>query len=307
MLKSLILVLFCLTNITIAIPINDDRIVFQDEDSGDFQNEILVGNNKDNFRLDPTLSVQKELENGKLFQGDIILHGDQKDLVMSHMNFSEAEENLPTRTGIIGEQYRWPKNDYGLVELAYVIDPSSGYSSNQREVIRHAMYILEYYTCVRFVERTHQEDYVRIFSGDGCYSHLGKIGGKQDVSLRKNGCMGKGTIMHEFIHALGYDHMHSHADRDKHVKIMFQNIKQDAISNFDKVSPRLFSNFGTTYDVFSVMHYDSKAFSKNGKETIAPRNLRFSKIIGQREGLSRGDITRVNNMYECPPFDFNRL
>lgn len=101
--------------------------------------------------------------------------------------------------------------------------------------------------------------------------------------------------------------MHSHADRDKHVTIMLRNIKQDAISNFDKVSPRLFSNFGTTYDVFSVMHYDGKAFSKNGKETIVPKNLRFAKVIGQREGLSRGDIMRVNNMYECPAFDFTRL
>lgn len=98
--------------------------------------------------------------------------------------------------------------------------------------------------------------------------------------------------------------MHSHAGRDKFVEIKFRNIKEDTISNFDKVDPSLFSNFGTEYDLFSVMHYDSKAFSKNGQETIVPRNRRFAKVIGQREGLSEGDIQRINNMYECSPFQF---
>jgi Astacin (Peptidase family M12A) len=33
---------------------------------------------------------------------------------------------------------------------------------------------------------------------------MGKIGGQQDLSLQKNGCFSRGTIIHEFIHALGY-------------------------------------------------------------------------------------------------------
>lgn len=99
--------------------------------------------------------------------------------------------------------------------------------------------------------------------------------------------------------ALGYDHMHSHADRNKFVDIKWGNIDKDAISNFDTVDPRKFSNFGTTYDLYSVMHYDKTAFSKNGQETIVPRNRRYRNIIGQRIGLSRGDAKRVNNMYKC--------
>lgn len=101
--------------------------------------------------------------------------------------------------------------------------------------------------------------------------------------------------------------MHSHAGRDQHVQIMFRNVKEDAKSNFDKVDPKLFSNFGTDYDLFSVMHYDTKAFSKNGKETIVPKNRRFAKVVGQREGLSKGDIQRINNMYECSPFQFGGI
>lgn len=109
------------------MPVNDDRIVFQDDDISEFRNRIFSGDNKNNFRRDFNEKIQKELENGEFFQGDIILHGDQMDLVMSHKNFTENEDNIPTRTGLINEQYRWPKNNLGQAVIPYVIDPSSGY------------------------------------------------------------------------------------------------------------------------------------------------------------------------------------
>lgn len=93
--------------------------------------------------------------------------------------------------------------------------------------------------------------------------------------------------------------MHSHSQRDKYVEILYRNVKPETNVNFEKVSPRVFSNFGTDYDLWSVMHYHSTAFSKNGQDTIVPRNRRFSKVMGQREGLSKGDAQRINNMYEC--------
>lgn len=159
---------------------------------------------------------------------------------------------------------------------------------------------IEKYTCVRFRERTKQEDYVYIFAGVGCWSHMGKIGSRQDMSLQKNGCFGRGTVIHELIHVLGYDHMHSHTDRDRFIDIMWGNIKQNAVSNFDKVDPKKFGNFNTTYDLYSIMHYDKTAFTKNNKSTILPRNRRYKNVIGQRVGLSVGDKQRINNMYKCP-------
>lgn len=47
------------------------------------------------------------------------------------------------------------------------------------------------------------------------------------------------------------------------------------------------------------MHYNPKAFSKNGKETIVAKDATFNGKIGQRRGLSRGDAERINNMYGC--------
>ena len=93
--------------------------------------------------------------------------------------------------------------------------------------------------------------------------------------------------------------MHSHADRDNFIEIKWDNVQKDTISNFDKVDPKQFGNFNTTYDFYSVMHYDKTAFSMNGKDTIVPKNPRYKTVIGQRVGLSVGDAKRINNMYNC--------
>jgi hypothetical protein len=49
------------------------------------------------------------------------------------------------------------------------------------------------------------------------------------------------------------------------------------------------------YDYGSIMHYPRWAFSKNGQDTIVPTNPNAQ--IGQRDGLSPGDIAAVRAMY----------
>ena len=93
--------------------------------------------------------------------------------------------------------------------------------------------------------------------------------------------------------------MHNHADRDRFVEIKWRNIQNESISNFEKVDRRKYGNFNTKYDFHSVMHYQRKAFSKNGYDTIVPRNSFNADIIGQRKYLSINDAERINNMYNC--------
>jgi Astacin (Peptidase family M12A) len=61
---------------------------------------------------------------------------------------------------------------------------------------------IENQTCVRFVPRTTEADYILIVKEKGCWSSLGRIGGAQKVTLG-NGCIYKYIILHELIHALG--------------------------------------------------------------------------------------------------------
>lgn len=113
--------------------------------------------------------------------------------------------------------------------------------------------------------------------------------------------MARGTIQHEIIHALGYDHMINHKDRDKHINIDFRNILSQYQHNFKKVKGATHSDFGTPYDYYSLMHYDAYAFATDkSRPTITAKDEKFSKIMGQRRGLSYGDILRINRMYDCP-------
>lgn len=131
---------------------------------------------------------------------------------------------------------------------------------------------------------------------------MGYVGGRQTLNLQDNpigeGCFRLATIMHEFIHALGFYHMQSSHDRDDFVTVMWNNITPGKEHNFNKYDSKTVTDFGIEYDYNSVMHYSTNGFSKNGKATIIPKDPNAS--IGQRITMSRRDIEKLNRMYNCP-------
>lgn len=52
---------------------------------------------------------------------------------------------------------------------------------NYEELFFQAKNALEKNTCIRLVDRTSEEDFIEIVGQDGCWSYLGKRGGKQQV------------------------------------------------------------------------------------------------------------------------------
>ncbi|XP_070493994.1 hatching enzyme 1.2-like [Chironomus tepperi] len=288
-----------------SVPIDDGRIIFRDDNNEDAEvvnsqqvnlqrllddeNLLKSDNLTTEFLIDE--DAKDVLENGEFYQGDIVLMEDQLDMLKA------TDDEFGTRTGILSQYYRWPKNRLGKVIVPYAF--SNQYSLKDRAKILLGMRDIKKYTCVEFKPHSNEADYIYIYSGDGCSSNLGKVGGQQAVSLHRQGCLSRGTVIHELIHVLGYDHMHSHSDRDQYVQIIWNNINKKLYNNFEKVNPNRFSNFGTPYDYYSVMHYSPKAFSNNGQRTIEPTDTRYRNIIGQRFGLSNGDAKRINNMYNC--------
>ena len=68
--------------------------------------------------------------------------------------------------------------------------------------------------------------------------------------------------------------------------------------NFNKYSQNILDLLGVQYDYQSIMHYGSKAFSKNGDLTIKVIG-NDSTVIGQRSGFSKTDVIKINALYNC--------
>ncbi|XP_035264088.1 high choriolytic enzyme 1-like [Anguilla anguilla] len=190
-------------------------------------------------------------------------------------------------------QCLWRKSSDGLVEVPYTV--SNEFPYYQKKRIENAMKTFNTETCIRFVPRSSQRDFISIESRDGCYSYLGRTGGKQVVSLARYGCVYHGIIQHELNHALGFYHEHTRSDRDEYVKINWENVAPHTIYNFQTQDT---NNLNTPYDYTSIMHYGRTAFSTNGMDTITPVP-NPNKSIGQRRSMSMGDILRINKLYSC--------
>ncbi|XP_030371763.1 zinc metalloproteinase nas-1-like [Scaptodrosophila lebanonensis] len=196
------------------------------------------------------------------------------------------------RNGLTTQSSRWPK---GVVPY----EIRGNFNSRDRTTIENAIAQYHRRTCIRFVPRSIERDYISIVSGNsGCWSSVGRVGGKQEVNLQSPGCLGRpGTAIHELMHALGFLHEQNRMERDGFVAIQYQNVQPSAKSNFDKAART--EAFGVPYDYGSVMHYSANAFSTNGQPTIVAVRAGGSSKMGQRDGFSDYDVEKLNKMYDC--------
>ncbi|XP_028432361.1 high choriolytic enzyme 1-like [Perca flavescens] len=157
-----------------------------------------------------------------------------------------------TRTAIMcyTQNCFWKKNSSGLVTVPFTL--SSDFTSSENQLIVNAVQGFHSKTCIRFVPRNNETDYVSVENQSGCFSSLGKVGGSQVLSLQRQGCVYYGIIQHEFNHALGFLHQHTRSNLDNYVTINWANIDPQRAYNFDK---QVTNNVNTPYDYTSIMHH----------------------------------------------------
>ncbi|KAE8296704.1 Low choriolytic enzyme [Larimichthys crocea] len=187
---------------------------------------------------------------------------------------------------------RWPKSTDGNVYIPYAI--ANHYSSQELDVIKRGINSFSYSTCIHFIPRTNQRDYLYIQSLDGCYSCIGLQGNGQTVSLSRRGCIYYGTVQHELLHALGFTHEQCRSDRDLHIQVLLQNIIKGEEYNFNKIDTL---NQGTPYDYDSVMHYGRLAFSKDNYNPTMVAVPDPNAVFGTARQMSQNDINRINLLY----------
>ena len=93
-----------------------------------------------------------------------------------------------------------------------------------------------------------------------------------------NGCVYTGIVIHELMHATGFWHEQSRADRDSHISINWSNIQSGMEFNFLKYDLNKIDHLGAKYDTCSVMHYGSTAFAKVKQDltTVITRSAKTS-------------------------------
>jgi hypothetical protein len=218
-------------------------------------------------------------EDQALFEGDIVLGTvDQVEQATKEI-LDEMHERRAV--AIRGGQYRWPG---GIVP--YTVDPALPEVERVHAAIRH----WNERTNIWLLPRSGQHNYLTFKPGVGCASNVGMQGGEQFITLAP-ACDG-GHVIHEIGHALGLWHEQSRKDRDLYIRILWQNIRPGMEHNFyQHISDG--DDIGS-YDYKSIMHYPTWAFSRNAQPTIVARD---NEPIGQRDGLSQGDIAAINTLY----------
>ena len=225
-----------------------------------------------------------------LFEGDIAI-GRTEDVKAATDGARDAvasgDPAVAFGVGITGSQFRWPN-----CQIPYEIDPALPNQARVTDAIAH----WEQKTPFRFPLRTAANagsypNYVRFGDQGGCWSYLGMQGGQQPISLG-SGCSA-GNAIHEIGHTVGLWHEQSREDRDLFVTINWANIQAGMAAQFNQHITDG-DDLGA-YDYGSIMHYPRTAFSANGQETITPTDANAQ--IGQRTGLSAGDIAAVAQMY----------
>jgi hypothetical protein len=230
--------------------------------------------------LEPAIYSSSEpgaenIDKPTLYEGDILLE-------------AGAESKGKSAVAITEQRYRWPNGT-----MPYLIASNVPNQSRITDAVAHWNQTMA--GTVRMIPRTTESKFV-VFSysaaPDVCNSYVGMTA----VSVQSIGVgdyCATGNIIHEIGHAWGLWHEHTREDRDRFVKVNWDNITAGQSSNFTQNITNG-DDIGS-YDYNSIMHYNEYAFSSNGLPTI--ETIPAGIPIGQRSSLSTGDIAAIKSLY----------
>ncbi|XP_073821616.1 seminal metalloprotease 1-like [Musca autumnalis] len=184
----------------------------------------------------------------------------------------------PSRNGYPNK--KWPLNT-----VFYYFN--GNFTDAQKEAVRAATKRLESVSCVRFLEVNYLFYGKVCITNDptGCNAQVGYQGTFcQNMNLGPKCFDNEFVMCHEWLHVLGFTHTHNAYNRDD-IYYIHNFVKRN--DSVDCLQPNKKD---------SVLTYKSTAFSKNGEDTLVPRDGDYTDM-GQRYKLSTEDIAKLNSIY----------
>jgi hypothetical protein len=238
------------------------------------------------------------VKEGKVLIGDIIVGERRGEELVTKGGIwalgaepgADDDKKRPLGSGIVNSPgQKWP----GGV-IPYVFDANAPQST--RDAFLGAARDYAAKTAIRLVPRTNERDYVRVISGSGCYSYVGRIGGAQDLSLAQAGCADVNVARHEIGHAVGLAHEQVRQDRDRWITLNVGG-SQNEIDRGSAGTP-----IGP-YDFQSMMHY--RSYFRNGRWDYVPKTDFPPEQVGNDRvnTFTPGDLGAIAAIYGPPGSD----
>nr|XP_053617298.1 uncharacterized protein LOC128679228 isoform X2 [Plodia interpunctella] len=179
-------------------------------------------------------------------------------------NFIESDANtLPRR--------------HSLVE--YFIDPSS-YDSIIESRVQAAMNKIEQASCIRFIQltsadsRDSERDLILINNPSRireCYHARENVPFQRTVRIVLGyDCLQDRDILHALMHGLWFNDEVAHPQRDKYIRVMWDDILPDYTKLFQTVHTKHLMDNPVEFDPMSIMQFHDRQFSRTGRPTIVP-------------------------------------
>ncbi|RLG45242.1 MAG: hypothetical protein DRN81_02360 [Thermoproteota archaeon] len=189
--------------------------------------------------------------------------------------------------------------DRGIIHYEY----AKGITPYCREKIRYSMAQWSEATddTVIFLPKVNWKPHITFVPGNGYSAYLGMPYWNSRVKIDKEVCGIRG-IKHELGHVIGLIHEHERPDRDQYIDIKWENIREGKFHNFYGHTAEGYPILGP-YDYFSIMHYSSRAFTKNGHLTITSKEAIYYSFyhkdfyIRNNFHISELDVEKVKALY----------
>ncbi|RCN40201.1 astacin, partial [Ancylostoma caninum] len=209
--------------------------------------------------------------------------------------FSNGERKKRQVTIDTDQHRKWSEGVY------YVFN--STISNTMKDCFRKAAEVWSRDTCIDFKESKIDSTYGYLFvtDDDGYYSHVGRLGDEQPISIGNKCDKEIGRVIHEVGHALGLYHAHSRFDRNKYVTVM-PDAMEKLGKEFEIIGKENLTDYGTEYDYGSIMHYPS---GYDDNRMLVPADEHYRQTMGSAM-LSFTDLWLINTHYGCLGI-FNRL